>query len=335
MGGTGQDRLLGGAGDDELRGGEGDDYLVSGEGLDRLYGQAGGDFLQLRDATAGDVADGGDGFDRMEYSGSAAGEVMDASGGDLIVNGVTVDLIGIEALGLYGGDGDDALTGSAGDDLLDGSAGDDELYGGEGRDTLEGSGGLDRLYGQADDDFLRLSDAAESSVADGGDGFDQLQYIGSAAGEVMDASGGSLVVNGVTVDLVSIEVLLLYGLQGDDRLVGRSGSDHLIGGKGTDTLNGGLGEDNLFGQDDADRFIFGPGWGHDWIFDFEDGATGSQDLIDVSAYGITSFDQLRISGNTVDLGASAGGTVGVDTVTISFSAGNVTTLSSEDFIFAA
>jgi hypothetical protein len=45
--------------------------------------------------------------------------------------------------------------------------------------------------------------------------------------------------------------------------------------------------------------------------------------------------QLRIGGNVIDLGASVGGPVGVNTVAITFSSGNMAGLSKEDFIFAA
>jgi hypothetical protein len=78
-----------------------------------------------------------------------------------------------------------------------------------------------------------------------------------------------------------------------------------------------------------------PGSGRDTIRDFEDDTSGSQDLIDVSAYGITRFEQLTISSNVIDLGASAGGTAGINTVAITFSRGNVAGLTGEDFIFAA
>jgi hypothetical protein len=88
-----------------------------------------------------------------------------------------------------------------------------------------------------------------------------------------------------------------------------------------------------------------PGSGRDTIFDFQVGAyvfvgdtiygLSGHDRIDVSAYGITHFEQLRTDGNVVDLGASAGGPAGVDIVTIYFSSGNMAGLTKEDFIFAA
>jgi Ca2+-binding RTX toxin-like protein len=55
---------------------------------------------------------------------------------------------------LYGGAGDDKLTGGGGDDVLLGGAGDDHLGGGAGGDILIGGKGADRLVGSAGDDIL-------------------------------------------------------------------------------------------------------------------------------------------------------------------------------------
>jgi Ca2+-binding RTX toxin-like protein len=55
---------------------------------------------------------------------------------------------------MYGGDGNDRLSGGAGDDLLVGGLGNDDLSGGSGRDILIGGAGTDHLVGNADDDIL-------------------------------------------------------------------------------------------------------------------------------------------------------------------------------------
>jgi VCBS repeat-containing protein len=363
-GGDDNDTLSSGAGDDELRGGDDNDTLFGRTGLDRLYGEAGDDDLRLEDATAGDVADGGEGTDTLQFTGSSAGDVMDASGGGLVVNGVTINPVGIERLALYGYDGDDSLTGSVG------------------RDHLDGGEGLDRLYGGAGDDDLILLGATAGDVANGGDGIDTLRFGLSGSwwdSDVIDASGGDLVVNGVMINLVSIEGLTLSAGSGDNSLIGSVGKDQLYGGEGSDWLYGGAGDDSVYGGDSGSDWLYGgagddslygsaganfldggggndimwgsksiwedystdiftlaPGSGRDTIEDFQDGTSGSQDdLIDVSAYGITRFEQLRISDSTIDLGASAGGTARVNTVAITFSSGSMAGLTSEDFIFAA
>ena len=55
---------------------------------------------------------------------------------------------------LFGGDGNDRLSGGLGDDVLDGGEGNDRLYGNFGRDLLIGGGGRDRLYAGHGDDLL-------------------------------------------------------------------------------------------------------------------------------------------------------------------------------------
>jgi Ca2+-binding RTX toxin-like protein len=55
---------------------------------------------------------------------------------------------------LYGGPGNDALTGGAGNDVLVGGDGADKLTGGLGRNVLIGGAGADRLTGGTGDDLL-------------------------------------------------------------------------------------------------------------------------------------------------------------------------------------
>ncbi len=99
------------------------------------------------------------------------------------------------------------------------------------------------------------------------------------------------------------------------------GNDVLNGEGGDDTLVGDLGGVSgsvsaIFGGNDI--FVFQPGSGNDTIQDFgqvtNDGS--GQDLIDVSAYGYTSFAQLNISDN------------GSKAVTINFGGGNSVTVKN-------
>jgi fibronectin-binding autotransporter adhesin len=55
---------------------------------------------------------------------------------------------------IFGGQGNDRLTGGDRDDMLDGGEGNDALYGGLGRDLLIGGLGADVLDGNGDDDLL-------------------------------------------------------------------------------------------------------------------------------------------------------------------------------------
>jgi hypothetical protein len=95
---------------------------------------------------------------------------------------------------MYGGDGNDTLTGGAGSDLLDGGAGDDKIFGGGGNDTLLGGLGNDTLSGDTGDDLLL-----------GGDGSDQLS----------GGAGRDVLIGGLKADR-------LFGQEGDDLLIGGS-----------------------------------------------------------------------------------------------------------------
>ena len=91
---------------------------------------------------------------------------------------------------LTGTDGaDDELYGGAGDDEISGMAGNDELHGGSGDDTISGGDGMDTLYGGSGVDYLDGGDGNDVIYGDqgddviiGGEGNDQL-YGGEGADE--------------------------------------------------------------------------------------------------------------------------------------------------------
>jgi Ca2+-binding RTX toxin-like protein len=62
--------------------------------------------------------------------------------------------VGVLAVEVYGGDGNDRLRGGEGDDYLSGGPGDDVLSGKGGRDVLVGGLGKDKIDGADDDDIL-------------------------------------------------------------------------------------------------------------------------------------------------------------------------------------
>ncbi len=111
---------------------------------------------------------------------------------------------------VYGGRGDDHISGGSGDDKLIGGRGNDTLQGGAGNDRLTGGRGTDSLDGGTGDD--RLSGGGGSDLLRGGDGDDKL--IGGRGDD------------------------LLTGGDGDDRLRGGGGMDHLFGGQGTNRMVG-------------------------------------------------------------------------------------------------
>ena len=257
-GGDGNDFLIGFGGDDWLVGGAGsdilfglgdDDYLHGGSGDDLLDGGAQNDTLVGGEGA--DVLFGGDGDDTASYADSnAAVEVQLLSG---LGWGGTADgdmLIGIENLlgsaygDTLGGDdkgnflagelGDDTLEGFDGADVLNGGAGEDKLWGGYGDDVLIGGSGADALHGEDGTDIADYSDSTGSinvSLLSGtgkggtaeGDTFDSVEWvIGSSYGDVIEGDNGDNA---------------LFGMVGNDVLLGSGGADYLNGGLDNDTVS--------------------------------------------------------------------------------------------------
>jgi len=101
-------------------------------------------------------------------------------------------------------------------------------------------------------------------------------FIGSINADTLYGAGGDDV---------------FYGGANDDELSGGAGMDRLFGGDGNDLLQDGAGKDNLVGGVGLDIFALGADGDADGIRDFESYA----DRIDVSAWGVTAFDQLEIT----------------------------------------
>ena len=146
------------AGDDFLSGLDGDDILFGHEGKDILGGGLGNDILN--GGTGDDTVNGGKGVDFVSYYGATGPVVANLTTGTATGEG-TDSLINIE--NIFGGSGNDSLTGNtnvnyldgwAGDDFLSGLDGDDTLFGNDGKDTLNGGSGNDTLSGDLDQDTL-------------------------------------------------------------------------------------------------------------------------------------------------------------------------------------
>lgn len=198
-------------------------------------------------------------------------------------NGLTLVANGANTHTLIGTRGNDWIDGGAGRDVIDGRAGadfiraldgDDEVDGGDGADDVNGNMGSDVVRGGAGDDWAR-----------GGQGSDQ----------VFGGPGNDPHVNG------NIGADLVYGGIGDDTVYGGQDNDQLFGEDGNDWLSGDLGDDILTGGAGADRFLFRPGAGVDWVADFN---SASGDRIQLSpgvSYSIVTQDGQAV----IDLGGGA------------------------------
>ncbi len=182
-GGEGNDLLIGGDGVDTLRGGAGNDTLIGGRGNDVKLGEDGRDLLIWNNGDGSDLMEGGADDDTVQVNGA------DGAGDDFSIapNGSRVrfqrnnlglfalDVGTTEDLDVNGQGGNDMVEGSVGlmglialD--LDGGEGNDTLSGGDGDDTLRGGAGNDTLSGGLGDDILLGEDGAD--ICDGGSGND-------------------------------------------------------------------------------------------------------------------------------------------------------------------
>jgi Ca2+-binding RTX toxin-like protein len=283
-GGDGADQLYGEGGNDILNGGAGRNFFDGGEGDDLLTG-------------GNDLGNLGRNFDEVSYRTAASAVTVDltqgtATGGggnDTLVNIERVygsefgDTITLSAIGLssdgymlssaIGEGGDDrliagalgsGLDGGSGNDELIGGSGDDFFTGGVGNDTIDGGGGTDRA------DYARATSAVTvdliKGTAIGGEGNDTLVNIESVFGSVFDDTIILNAANGYAQGAAGDDLLIagafgnrLFGIDGNDTLIGGAGEDELIGGAGDDFISGGAGNDFADGGTGNDTINGGDG----------------------------------------------------------------------------
>jgi Ca2+-binding RTX toxin-like protein len=153
------------------------------------------------------------------------------------------------------GDGDDRATVDADSGAYT------RIYGGTGNDALTGHG-RDVLYGQDGNDTLSGGGGAWSEGAFGGAGNDTLKACGDTC---HGGAGNDTLYGGISEDNAEGRDYgnSLYGDDGNDKLYGNAGSDLLQGGRGNDTLYGGAGDDKLYGNS-GDDLLHG-GAGNDYL----------------------------------------------------------------------
>lgn len=251
-------------------------------------------------------------------------------------------------------------TGTLGKDKLIGTDDDDILVGDATNLATGEKGGADQITGGLGDDFLygdagNVADPFTLGVLDGatggkdkisgGDGSDSIQ----GDGQTMEngAIGGADTLNGDA----GIDYIFGDAYEGSTESIG--GADKINGGDGDDFLFGDFaiddgttfgGKDQLVGGAGSDIFFLGKG--KDTIKDFKQGedklnleylSFGGETLefADLDSDGdgeLTSADDFvtaKGSKVTIDLGAAAGGTAGVDVTVITVGKGVV--LTDADF----
>jgi Ca2+-binding RTX toxin-like protein len=319
--------LDGGLNDDVLHGRQGRDTLLGGEGQDTLTGDDANDIL--RGGGGDDYLDGGDGYDTLEggdgrdtlIAGAGGGDLDGGAGDDLLSS----DDFGTAGLRLFGGDGNDIVSGGWGRDTLSGGVGRDVLTGGVGADQyLFAKGdGQDTIHADTQDAIIVQGAVTRSDLIIGKLGATAantvvlsfknstdsitLDNAGQWAGLRLsfESEGSSLTGADILAEATKpVEPpkppnLTLNGTAGKDNLTGGAGNDTLTGLAGNDTLAGGLGADKLIGGKGNDTYLFNRGDGKDTIVD-TDGTWLNADFLKV---GNAKSNQLWLtkSGNNLDI----------------------------------
>jgi len=340
-GGDGNDTLFGQNGNDFLDGGDGDDTLDGGPGSDVMSGGAGNDTIVIHagDVFAGEVIDGGDGFDRLVVSDNnmhpfratisnmeelflnsgvqnvflssqelAAFNTITPQDGSGTAFSITAESAGTYSLEgktingiltLNGSSGADTLIGSSGNDILSGKGGADIIQAGDGNDTI----------------LINSNEVPSGETIDGGAGFDKL-VVGNS-----NMHPGATISNMEELDLASgVQDVFLTSAQLADfdfinhldgngaafSITAQNAGTYSLAGKtitGILTLNGSSGDDTLIGSS-GDDILSGKG-GADII---QAGDGNDTILIGVgeaapgeSIDGGAGFDRLVINDPNVDL----------------------------------
>jgi Ca2+-binding RTX toxin-like protein len=205
---------------------------------------------------------------------------------------------------LFGGAGNDVLTGGSGGDMLFGQAdndtlhgkgGADFLFGGAGNDVLTGGDADDQVFGEAGNDRMIWNPGDDTDLFEGGADFDTAEVNGGNGSEVFTATANgtrvrfdrldpapfsldigtteSLVVNmnggndtfSATGNLAALISVTVDGGTGNDTILGSNGNDSLLGGDGDDFIDGQQGNDAIFLGAGNDVMQWDPGDGSDTI----------------------------------------------------------------------
>jgi Ca2+-binding RTX toxin-like protein len=270
------------------------DQFHGGAGTDTIYGSRHGDVIRVTSNLANldsiEQINGGSGYDvisavsgSMDLSVAGAPKVISVEeisgtrGNDTVKAGDNIFLAdGVTKAGvnLYGGEGNDDLSGTSQNDnfLIVGSY--------DGVDQFHGGAGTDTIYGSRHGDVIRvtsnLANLDSIEQVNGADGWDQV--VGTAGNDLLDFSSKTV-----------INVEEINGDAGDDKMKGTAGNDVLNGGAGSDTVSGLNGNDafNYTGTENAGKAdIYVGGNGADTLVLR---LTGSENANPANAAAIAAF----------------------------------------------
>lgn len=266
--------------------GDGNDTIIGDNSSDELYAGNGNDTIVVHGQIGGNLYDGGDGVDTIDWSGATETDItFDMNDETATSTGGGVDQMrNFENLsGTNNADviisrnfGSNTIMANGGDDIIHklygtGSAISDDYNGGAGTDTLVA------LRLQVD----VVVDLMAGEILHQGASRDQLTEIEN----ITIGDGAINGDNGANV-LISIGDFAnsIQGNGGNDVIDGGDGDDVLGGGAGGDAIFGGLGSDTIHGGSGADTIDAGEG------MDVVHAGSGNDTIIDTQAGGLTNND---------------------------------------------
>jgi len=278
-GGPGNDYIQPGDENDTINAGPGDDNVSDNGGLDTVDLGPGDDYFQAAEDGLPDTFSGGTGRDILSYSNydddvtasladgaktGDAGENNTTSGFEWLYGGDGNDtLTGTAASNeIFGNGGDDTLNGLGGGDAMNGGAGDDVVNGGDGDDQMGGGNGDDQLNGDAGNDYFLYDDGSDTWR--GGDGNDTAAYgTGSSiARGFSEQQPLTWSLNGLADDGTDGEGDNIDADGSVENVLGGYENDTITGNTGVNVLGGGPGNDTINAQDGTllvDTISCGPG----------------------------------------------------------------------------
>jgi Ca2+-binding RTX toxin-like protein len=244
--------------------GMGDDQVVILDYLNGIFGKGSG-------TSAATTVDLGAGTDELLIRGSSgADNMVFATTGIYIDKGTVLDVsaAGTETYNVSLAAGADVFSGSdfataltvfggIGNDTITGTDQADTINGGEGNDIITGALEDDTLNGdEGDDTFMEGEDTSGSDTFDGGAGTADMVSYALRTIAITASIGAGVTDDGEALEADDI-LATVEGITGgteDDALTGDSGNNVLTGGLGDDTLTGDTGNDTLNGGDGDDTF---------------------------------------------------------------------------------
>ncbi len=202
-----------------------------------------------------------------------------------------------------------------------GDDGNNRLQGTALADDMDGRGGHDRVWAGDGDDTIHAAIGDGNDRYNGGGGEDTADYSAIEADVRIDLGG-----------YARSDETGRDWLRSMENAIGGSGDDDIRGNRHANELTGGAGDDRLRGGGGEDIFIFASDFGDDRIRDFDSNPSGGQDLLDISALGITA-DNFEARVEISDIGRDTLITIDGNTITL-LGVRDAASVTALDFLLA-